>query len=1020
MLIVWCALPTVGRSAPVDATEEESPTTAPGLIATYSAGTKPETAFTRYEASPTFLLAPGETPDPRLPVAGWNVRWEGLLRVSRPGKYHFSASHSGPLVIAVAGQQVLDEPTGREQAGEGMAVNLPFGPAPITITFSSPTPGAALKVFWQSEATVREPLSPRSLAHTISTPALADSFTAGRLTVEEHNCVLCHRPSAAVKISSALESRPGPRLTDAGARLKVGWIFHWLDNPQQLRAEAVMPRLFTPDKQGMLERYAVAVYLASHGSLPDENKEPPSEATLNEGHRLFNQTGCAVCHQPHGKSPARSTLAGLGSKTAAAALAEYLVNPAASDPAGRMPNMRLSPSEADSLARYLVHRDEKRTPSLGLPQMPSRSQWGDLLHDTKPSGSGDEESADSALESAGQTTGERLAGLALRVMQEKRCAACHEFTPPKEKQPLAAVAAKNNFAAIAAALTTNPAAGCMAPNSGGCDGRVPAFGTSLNRAAAASFLKQAPAAPGTSAPGQFAELTIQRFGCLGCHRRNAEGGLAPDVLSLLSENQTPEGAELVSPPPLTGVIEKLRADYLNAVLFEGKRSRPWMTLRMPEFSKPRIAALPAALAVLDGDRLDNTSTAGGSLSREAAPESDKQLDEAGRRLVGSRGFGCTKCHDMLGTVSTGTRGPDLAKVAERVHFAWYDRWMIDPQKIQPGTRMPTVFLNGKSPYVDVLGGDAAQQRLAIWHYLSHAKDFPPPEGLEPPKPAEIAVVSDGEYQTLRTFLPEVTPRSMAVRGPGGVSFAYDLQACRLAYAWSGDFVDTTPVWDGRGGQPARIKGPVFWHSPAGFPWDVTSSLNSVPDFATHAADTALGAALPQDGKLHPTRLDFRGYRLIDGDPQFRYEFHLEGDQSATFAEQIIAIPASPSAAASGTLRKAEISAPAERTVWLEAALSEEAPRWTAPDGSSGVLDTPDKTAPADAVLQAKQEGKPVVLHLRAAPPGVAWVAARQNGKYAVLLRFSAAAQPAPTRVSLAVLSPSGDATAVQTTELRAK
>ena len=37
--------------------------------------------------------------------------------------------------------------------------------------------------------------------------------------------------------------------------------------------------------------------------------------------------------------------------------------------------------------------------------------------------------------------------------------------------------------------------------------------------------------------------------------------------------------------------------------------------------------------------------------------------------------------------------------------------MIDPQKIQPGTRMPTVFLNGKSPDVYVLGGDAAQQRL---------------------------------------------------------------------------------------------------------------------------------------------------------------------------------------------------------------------------------------------------------------------------------------------------------------------
>ncbi len=769
----------------------------------------------------------------------------------------------------------------------------------------------------------------------------------------------------------------------------------------------------------MLERYAVAVYLASHGSLPEESKDPPDEATINEGHRLFNQTGCTVCHQPHGKSPARATLANLSSKTATAALAEYLVNPAAFDPAGRMPNMRLSPTEAEDIAQYLMRRDEKKPSALALPAMPSKSEWGDLLSDKKSSTSNDDESAAAALEAVTQTTGERLAGLALRVIKEKRCAACHEFTPPGEKKPLVATPTKNDFAAIATAAAGNPNAGCMAAESAVNGGKVPVFGVSLNRTAAAKFLKQSPQSPGTPAPGQVADLTIQRFGCLGCHRRNSEGGLAPDVLALLSENQTPEGAELVSPPPLTGVIEKLRADYLSAVLFDGKRSRPWMTLRMPEFSKPRIAELPAGLAALDGDRLDNASTAN-TVAREASPASGKRLDVAGRRLVGARGFGCTKCHDFLGAVSTGTRGPDLAQVAERVHFAWYDRWMIDPQKIQPGTRMPTVFLNGKSPYVDVLGGDAAQQRLAMWHYLSHAKEFPPPEGLEPPKPAEIVSAKTGEYQILRTFLPDVTPRSMAIRGPDGVHFAYDLQACRLAYAWTGDFLDTTPVWDGRGGQPARIKGPVFWHSPAGFPWDLTASPNSIPDFATHANDTALGAALPQDGKLHPTRLNFHGYRLVDGDPQFRYELHLDGEQSASFVEQIVAIAASQSSPANGTLRMAEISAPAERTVWLQAALSEDAPHWTTADGSSGVLDSPDKSAPAEAALLAKQEGKPVVLHLRSAPSGATWIAAKQNGRYAVLLRFSAVGPTVATRLSLAALSPTGDGAAVQSAELHAK
>ena len=155
-----------------------------------------------------------------------------------------------------------------------------------------------------------------------------------------------------------------------------------------------------------------------------------------------------------------------------------------------MPNMRLSPTEADDIAQYLMHRDEKKSSALALPAMPSKSDWGDLLSDKKSSASNDDESAAAALEAVTQTTGERLAGLALRVIKEKRCAACHEFTPPGEKKPLVALPTKNDFAAIATAAAANPTGGCMAAESAASSGKVPVFGVSLNRAAAVSFLKQ--------------------------------------------------------------------------------------------------------------------------------------------------------------------------------------------------------------------------------------------------------------------------------------------------------------------------------------------------------------------------------------------------------------------------------------------------------------------------------------------------------------------------------------------------
>ena len=68
--------------------------------------------------------------------------------------------------------------------------------------------------------------------------------------------------------------------------------------------------------------------------------------------------------------------------------------------------------------------------------------------------------------------------------------------------------------------------------------------------------------------------------------------------------------------------------------------------------------------------------------------------------------------------------------------------------MQPGTRMPTVFPEGKSPLDSVLNGDAKAQAEAVWAYLSLGPGLPLPDGLEPPK-GLILSVKDRPY-ILRT------------------------------------------------------------------------------------------------------------------------------------------------------------------------------------------------------------------------------------------------------------------------------
>jgi mono/diheme cytochrome c family protein len=490
---------------------------------------------------------------------------------------------------------------------------------------------------------------------------------------------------------------------------------------------------------------------------------------------------------------------------------------------------------------------------------------------------------------------QQLLDLGKRSVIARGCNNCHKIEP--DGQPFASV----QFSGVDE--IRQPAkreTGCLAKKASG-----PAPHFALNesqRAAILAFLDKGLTGAGTAAPAYQARVDLERFNCLACHTKDGEGGLTSALLETLRKYEKVENSEALTPPSLNGVGHKLRTSAMKGVLVQGVRVRQWMGLRMPQFGEANIGALVEGLATLEGTVPDDTVHKVELSSAKLA---------AGRDLAGKGAFGCSSCHDMAGVPNVGTRGPDLALTPGRIRYDWYLRWMEQPQRMQQGTRMPAVFTGGKSLVDRILGGHADAQAEAMWAYFSLGNNMPLPEGMEPPKGMTLTVTN--RPILLRTFMPESSPRSLALGYPGGVSATFDAQFCRLAYAWSGSFLDVSPVWANRGGAPAKVLGSRFWTGPAGCPVGVTEG-DDPPDFALRTKDPAYGANLPEgqvyQGERH---LRFEGYTLNPaGEPTFLYEV----DGAARTAKVSEFIRGERVPAGLGLQQTFTLDVPKGRTAWV--------------------------------------------------------------------------------------------------------
>jgi mono/diheme cytochrome c family protein len=584
---------------------------------------------------------------------------QGLIKLPLLGDYTFKLVGTGDAVLRFNGQEVASMKKGAGK--ESAAVELVKGYNKIEVNYVPPAQGdATVRVYWTGEGFTWEPLPPDLLFSRGDDAELksAASLREGRLLFATHSCVRCHGlPGDLTPEKCAMPElqQQAPSLANAGNRFRVDWLAEWIADPHHLRPEATMPRLLHDAVAPQADD--LAAYLLT---LSESKPLPATKGDAKQGEKLFFNLGCITCH--HLQDPkekdnyGRLSLYYVKAKFAPGAVEAFLRAPQAHYAWTRMPDFKLTAGEASALAAYL----------------------------------------DS--EAKGKLEGKRQAGDAERgakLFAAVGCAQCH--TLQKETAlPKANVA-----------FPKLPVRGCLADDKDG-RGKAPAFVFSdAQRLALRAFLNSGGKSLTLDPPAEFSQRQVKVLQCNACHNRD---GQVSRWYSVLTEEGTGVQPEYL--PLLTWTGQKLHSAWTEKMLAgtQDHRARPWLKARMPAF--------PARAAVL---AVGLSHEHGFALQEDPRPKPNAKLAAIGAKLLPQvGGFNCVQCHGVGAQKAVApfeAEGINLTDAAVRLRYEYYARWMLDPTRVDPTTRMTKFIMDGKTGIADVLDGDAHRQIEAIWHYM---------------------------------------------------------------------------------------------------------------------------------------------------------------------------------------------------------------------------------------------------------------------------------------------------------------
>lgn len=550
-------------------------------------------------------------------------------------------------------------------------------------------------------------------------PLLAE----GQRLFEQIGCTGCHLVKGYENIPKV-----APSLLKISAKVDPSWMVRWIENPHQFRPRTRMPNFDLKEDDAV----AIASYIWSQSKEEGEKwvKAHPLPAgfragdpnNIAKGKKLVETIGCKGCHgfadgefsTPLGKNKDLvPNLKDIAAKVGPQWIYHWIKDPRGFAPDTRMPSLRLTDDEALAITTYLMTLGSKAQPIPGIedkladPKNIKRGEslvrrWGCFgCHDIK--GMEKESRIGAELSTFGSKPKEELFFGNRTDIKET----WDDWTYNKLKTPR---------------IYATERIEQLMPQFNLADEDIKALRVLLG-----GFRERKVGGRYQADQGLRVQQVVegrrlmQQYNCVGCHEIEHRGGF---VRKYYPENPA------LAPPPLNGQGEKVQSAWLFGFLKSPIPLRPWLEIRMPTFGFSDEHAT----------QLVNYFNGLSKVELPYAYIDDKKISpefiDAAKTLASRDYFNCFSCH-MQGTKTPeGPKegwAPDLTLARQRLNPNWILKWLKDPQKVQPGTKMPSFFPGGPD---NILGGKDDLQIEALRDYLmTIGRGAPTPASAAPAAPA---------------------------------------------------------------------------------------------------------------------------------------------------------------------------------------------------------------------------------------------------------------------------------------------
>jgi len=577
-----------------------------------------------------------------------------------------------------------------------------------------------------------------------------DEISKATHMVELYGCHACH------KINNWRFSelrKPGPNLDGIAEKTTPEWAFRWIANPSRFRATTRMPSFFYQRnmvgpmvpaadraqnvKYQDAEIHAIVTYLFSKST--HRQWAAPNTGDAARGKEIVANVGCLACHLTQetitdDKGVTRVArrddfpversfgfnLTGVGTKTHAGWIYNWIRNPKNYYASAPMPSLRLSDSEAADVTAYLVTL--QKTKFMNDPLRPADPKTVRELAKTYLINTLTDRDAEARLDSMPMQ--EQLVYLGQRSIEKYGCYSCHEIKGFEGLKPIGTELTTEGSKALH--LFDFGFAHEYTHNDGSKEHvlhtvpswiynklrspriyddrrakvyndklKMPNFNMTPNEARLISMVvlgltkerigdAKIAAKDSRSRTAEEARKMISEHNCRGCHVVDHTGRAIAALISdtnFLPPDLSPQGARAQS----AWLFQFLKDPTVTKI-------RPWMHVRMPtfHFTDEEAAKLVSGFAAAGNQQQFDTM---------------KYVDPSPRNVaIGREVFAMVRCGQCHATTPVDPANPPVPNLQDmnalapnltlarlRLRHEWIADWIRRPDEMIPGTRMPANF-----------------------------------------------------------------------------------------------------------------------------------------------------------------------------------------------------------------------------------------------------------------------------------------------------------------------------------------